>query len=469
MYLKQTVRFFLILSFVALSASPVRTADADEPSDDAVLRSPRLVALARELDAGNREALATFWQQVKGNAPLVEPVAGDPRYALITFLWRGDAQTERVALVGGLPGDDFSKTLSRLGDTDLWYRTETHSVAARFEYEFWVNAPEVLPWNRSERAKLLRPFAPRRDPLARRSFDGASYLELPGAPPQPWIVRRANVPRGTLKEQTFKSKILNAAYPLTLYTPPGYDPKGRRCWLMIAFDAGFPLMEVTLDNLLAAGKIPPLVVVGVGNISPGTRHRDLGGYEPFARFLVHELVPWARQRFRVYPETAHTIVGGISRGGLMAVYCGLKHADVFGKVLSQSGVVTSAPGQTMPNLAWEEEAPGLLARQFATSPRRPVEFYLEIGRYETSLRVSWLYENRRLRDVLKAKGYRVTYSEFVGGHNGVCWRGSFADAVMALTRRPNPKRRSPYGRQSRYVSRSQSVTVARNRSHSSRL
>jgi len=34
--------------------------------------------------------------------------------------------------------------------------------------------------------------------------------------------------------------------------------------------------------------------------------------------------------------------------------------------------------------------------------------------------------------VLQAKGYRVTYSEFVGGHNEVCWRGSFANAIMAL-------------------------------------
>ena len=51
----------------------------------------------------------------------------------------------------------------------------------------------------------------------------------------------------------------------------------------------------------------------------------------------------------------------------------------------------------------------------------------------------WLLsETRRLRDVLEAKGYRVIYSEFVGGHNEVCWRGSFANAVMALTARRRP-------------------------------
>jgi enterochelin esterase family protein len=70
---------------------------------------------------------------------------------------------------------------------------------------------------------------------------------------------------------------------------------------------------------------------------------------------------------------------------------------------------------------------------FLASPRLPVEFYLEAGRYETTLPFSPLLEARRLRDVLRAKGYRVTYSEFVGGHNEVCWRGSLADGLMALT------------------------------------
>jgi enterochelin esterase family protein len=62
-----------------------------------------------------------------------------------------------------------------------------------------------------------------------------------------------------------------------------------------------------------------------------------------------------------------------------------------------------------------------------------LEFYLDVGRYETTLPFSHLLETRRLRDVLEAKGYRVIYSEFVGGHNEVCWRGSFADGLMSLT------------------------------------
>jgi enterochelin esterase-like enzyme len=435
MHTNATVRFIsalLLLATLAASAGQGEAAQVNEPHGDS---SPRLAVLAHELEAGNRDALAAFWQEMKGKAPLVEPIPGDDRHRHVTFLWRGDDKTTRVTMLGGFPAANLAKPLARLGDTDLWYLTETHPTEARFQYVFQVDGPEALPWNRSGLMRVMAQNPPRLDPLNTQKFAGWSYIELPDAPSQPWIRREPDVPRGRVTRQKFKSAILNAEYPLTLYTPPAYGENGRRCWLMISFDGGPPMMDVTLDNLLAAGKIPPLVVVGVGNISSQTRDRDLNGSEAFARFLVNELVPWARKCYRVYADPPHTIVAGISLGGLMAVYCGLKHSQVFGKVLAQSPTLVIAPGQDEPNPVWTEEAPGLLARQFVTSPRLPVEFYLEAGRYEAYLPFSLLAETRRLRDVLEARGYHVTYAEFVGGHNEVCWRGSFADAVMALTAR----------------------------------
>ena len=77
--------------------------------------------------------------------------------------------------------------------------------------------------------------------------------------------------------------------------------------------------------------------------------------------------------------------------------------------------------------------PGWLTREFVTAPRRAVRFYLEIGRFEDGGFTSGAAENRRFRDVLKAKGYSVHYYEYSGGHDYVGWRGSFADGLMALT------------------------------------
>ncbi len=42
---------------------------------------------------------------------------------------------------------------------------------------------------------------------------------------------------------------------------------------------------------------------------------------------------------------------------------------------------------------------------------------------------------RRLRDLLRSKGYEVHYAEFNGGHEFLNWQGTLADALLALVGR----------------------------------
>jgi len=415
-----------LLLALALAAHRLTAASAKAPEGDG---SPRLAMLAHELKSGNRQVLADFWKETQSKAPLEETIDGDKGHRRVTFLYRGDDKTTRVSVFGGLPSANLAKPLRRLENTDLWYLTEVHPTEARFQYVFQINGPETIPWKYSEMMKTIEQTPPQPDPLNPRSYAGWSYVELPDAPPQRWIKKQA-VPAGRIASSKLKSKILNREYSLNIYTPPGYDKDGQRCWLAVAFDGGFLSMETTLDNLLAAGKIPPMVVVGVENIN---RDRDLGCSDEFADFLATELVPWARKSYRVHDDPTHTIVGGASLGGKIAAWCGLKHSEVFGKVLSQSGSFQTGAREESAIDMWTGEAPMMVVSEFLRAPRLPVEFYLEVGRYETTLPFSPLMEDRRLRDVLIAKGYRVTYSEFVGGHNEVCWRGSLADGLMALT------------------------------------
>jgi enterochelin esterase family protein len=262
-----------------------------------------------------------------------------------------------------------------------------------------------------------------------------SVLELPDAPPQLWISPEPGTPAGQVREFRFRSEILDNERRVWVYTPPGYTDARLPCGLLILFDG---LAYVTtipaptiLDNLLAENMIPPLVAVML-ETSEKTRYRELGCHPPFVEFLAREMMPWIHQRYHVTSDPDQTVVGGISRGGLAAAFAGLRHPEMFGKVLSQSASFWwRATDLKVKNNAEEFE---WLAYQFAVSEKLPLSFYLDAGLLEHWFEdpPSILLTNRHMRNVLLAKGYPVHYAEFNGGHESLCWRGTFADGLLAL-------------------------------------
>jgi enterochelin esterase family protein len=183
--------------------------------------------------------------------------------------------------------------------------------------------------------------------------------------------------------------------------------------------------------MLSEGLIPPLVAVLPDSLDVAIRLRELLLCIPFNDFLAQELVPWARERYHVTSDPAQTIVAGSSAGGLAAGFAALEHPEVFGNVLSQSGAFRWKPeGES------EHE---WLAHQFAIRERLPLRFYLEAGALEVNSLLALdsgpnlIVANRHMRNVLQARGYDVHYSEFAGGHDYLCWRGSLADGLRVLT------------------------------------
>ena len=422
-------RFALLLMLAALMS--------DAAAQDAVpLDSPRLarLAAAAKVDSAKplAKALADFWMEIDGKAPLVEPIAGDAEHRWVTFVYRGDDKTRGVALKGGLPSPAEFNRLTRVPGTDVWFQTQRLPRDARFTYMFVLDPPDHEIRSLAE-AKLV--FARiRPDPLNPRTFQKRALVELPDAPPQPWIRRRPDVAVGVLKECEVPSAILKQERKISVYMPAGYDPAGPRLPLVLLFDGqayqGDIPAATILDNLIADKKLPPVVAALV---QPKDRMRELLCSDDFADFMAKELMPWVRANFRVTDDPARTVIGGFSAGGLMAAYCGLRHPDVFGNVLSQSGSFWYVPGaEVMTSRPQPYAETAWLTRKFIDAPKQPLKFHIEVGRFEASGFASQLGETRRLRDVLQAKGYAVIYSEYHGGHDAVNWRGSLADGLMAL-------------------------------------
>ncbi len=422
-------------------------------------RSPQIAELARNLRFGDTRTLRRFWSNVqRQGTPLIEPIQADRNHYLVTFLWRAESRVRNVLLISGLSNLSYSRTaipenlLSRLPGTDVWYRTYRVRSDARFTYRFSVNdslipsEEEKTPTTREER------FQP--DPLNRRHVSGPtsdSLVELPDAPPQEWIVPHDDVLKGQLTTAPFRSKILGNERRLTIYTPPGYDASGHPHNLLILMDAEAYTSHipapVILDNLLNAGKVRPVVTVLVGNVAtgqPATRTAELSCHQPFTEFLVEELLPWIRARYRISSNPADIMIGGGSRGGLAAICAALEHPEQFGNVSAQSGFLVykdrnwfknvdaaSAPdAESQEEMAWEQY--GVVMQRVASVAKLPLRFYLDVGKFENNFHPSPLVANRHLRDVLIAKGYAVKYQEFAGHHSAVNWRGTFPDALMFL-------------------------------------
>jgi enterochelin esterase family protein len=360
--------------------------------------------------------------------PIVEEAPGAPDRRLVTFVWKGDATTRRVTLFGGRPAADYDKPLSRLGASDLWFRTELLPSDARFQYWFRVDGPEELG-DRIE--EIFDGPAPVGDPLNPKALDGEAYVVLPDAPPFPYPPN-PGAPPGTIVESSLASPTLGATIALTVYRPAA-SKGGEKPWLAVLFDGGFLEMKSVLDDRIARGQLPPLVVVGVHN-REGMRPKDLGYSEPFARFVAEELVPWASREFGADPSRERTIVGGVSRGAGQAAFVGLRHPARFSRVLCISTAIENEPGDFPPTRFWLRGDDGWIVERFVESPLLPLRFFVAAGRFDTSLWTDRLVNARRFRDALRAKGYRVDGFEAHAGHDQLFFQLAFDEGLRAVTR-----------------------------------
>jgi len=413
---------------IARKESGVRAKGSIPPAWGAVIESPRIAALSRGLAAGKKESLAAFWKEYQASGgPLVEAVAEKDKLALVTTIWRARGGEVKVRLEGGKPGRLGFKSLRRLGETDLWYRSERLSKNTRYTYRLHVQREVVSPAFAGQPKETLAVASIETDPFNSKEIDEASLLELPGAEALPLLAEVEDRDSGDLERMTVRSSILDERRFVSVYTPPGYDDSDKTAGSNAVFlldrgdYASRRLTRTILDNLTAEKAIGSTVVFMLH--SEGSSSADLETSDRFVRFVGEELVAWARENFKLSKDPANFIIGGNGVGGSIAAFCAAEHPETFGNVLCESAdfsrCISNADG------GGSRCVPGRFAKPADTKPR----FYLSLGDLESNALSA---SNRHLRDVLRAGGYKLKWSRFPGNHNSRTWCAVLAAGLEIL-------------------------------------
>jgi enterochelin esterase-like enzyme len=192
-----------------------------------------------------------------------------------------------------------------------------------------------------------------------------SGVEIPAKDQDVYALK--NVPHGQLRQVLYHSKSAGANLRCFVYTPPDYDKDPARRYPVLYVQHGGGEDEtgwggqghagLIMDNLIAAGKARPFIIVMANSYIPGdagpgrgpspARPRAgapaAGGAAPgggpaggfrfnfsaFERVLIDDLIPFIDAHFRTMPEQPHRAMAGLSMGGMQTRQIALAHLDKF--------------------------------------------------------------------------------------------------------------------------------------------
>lgn len=260
----------------------------------------------------------------------------------------------------------------------------------------------------------------------------AAWRDLAGGAP---AARRHTLTGDIRVHEDFGSAFVRPR-TVRVWLPPGYDADTTRRHPVLYFHDGNNVLDEatafigiewgvdeSADRLVRGGRVPPFIVVAVDNTpdrmseyTPAAdRRHGGGGADRYARFLIEALKPFIDRTYRTRPEPGATGVVGSSLGGIVSLWLGLEHPEVFGLV----GAVSTA--------AWW--ADGDLARRVATGSGAGLRIWLDVGTREGTEKADaerWMRDSRAVRDALLARGYTegvdLHYEEVEGAvHNEAAW------------------------------------------------
>ncbi len=230
-----------------------------------------------------------------------------------------------------------------------------------------------------------------------------------------------------------------------VYVPKQYVP-GTAAPFIIGADGIDKGLFTTLDNLIAAKKLPVMIAISIGNGSGdaqgsqrGLEYDTMSGL--YAEWVEKEVLPLVEKQYNVKltkdPEGRATMGG--SSGGSCALEMAWFHPEWYHRVLTYSGTYVNQQwpqDPKYPHGAW-----GFHETVIPNSPVKPIRLWMEVGDRDlfnpNIMRDDmhdWVVANERMAKVLAAKGYhyQFVFARNAGHTDGAVKRQTLPEALEYL-------------------------------------
>jgi len=262
----------------------------------------------------------------------------------------------------------------------------------------------------------------------------SSGIEIPGPESDFFAVK--DVSHGAVRIEWYFSKTTNKSRRIFVYTPPDYDKDPRTRYPVLYLQHGMGEDETgwanqghenfILDNLLAARKVVPMIVVNEhGTVpNPATALADHerwmldNQFSEFDAVVSRDLVPMIDSRFRTIADREHRALAGLSMGGAEAMRIGLHHLDLFAFI----GLFSPAIGNLNPARDYDGK--------LADANKQLRLLWIGVGRDDPMFFPGVM----KSQEALDKAGIRHVWVESDGAHTWTVWRKYLADFAPRLFR-----------------------------------
>lgn len=256
---------------------------------------------------------------------------------------------------------------------------------------------------------------------------GADYYDL------------RSVPHGQVRLRLYESKITGAWRQAYVYTPPDYDAnvKTRYPVLYLQHGAGENATSWTkqgrahiiLDNLIAAGKAKPMIVVmdtGYATRPGATPVQGPTGTpqipNAFEDVIINDLIPMIDASYRTLADRDNRAMAGLSMGGGQTLQIASKHLGIFAWIGSFSAPLRNFDIKTSMN--------GVLTDPAAFNKKVRL-FWIGSGTGETAIHEA----TSQLDKALDAAGIKhVAFVSTGTSHEWQTWRRCLNEFAARLWR-----------------------------------